>query len=871
MADSEQIRRVDVIAADVFTQPAEEAKILLDQINLVVKGMKEMLAVSSKDLSITTTKDAAEVAKMAAQIKDLEDKIKLLNVVQEKQKSVQKELTIEQAKANIERQKQRQAVTEQAKLESTLTGVYEKQRTRLAQVKRELKELISTEQLATEGAKKLQKEYESLNESVNKTEQSVGEFQRNVGNYTSATQELKALTKQLVDLELAGQRDTKAFRDMSARAGELKDTISDVKAEIKNLGSDTKTIDGVVGTVSLLAGAFETAEGAAILLGGSTEDWKEEMVRLQAVMAVANGIQQVQNALQKESAAMMFLQSIRTKAVAAAQSIYAFATGTASVATNALRISLVALSGIGVIALLYGMADAMGLFSKETDKSTESTKEAAEAQKELNKELEKTKTEVEQQYNVRSKLNKSQLEEVKKGIQQQIDLEEKKNLTILAKNKEKIDQEQFYINENNRKKKQILEDDAKFNKNMTQTELDQRAKYFKKLEYENIESQKTIDKLKLTENRNAVKREEEKLKEINLLLSKFDDDQAKEKPKKQKKVISDELEMNEDAEERELQRKEKITDDLAALQQKEIDDKKQRLEDYEQWLREQAFAEAEIEKERNKQAAIARKEAIKQQQRQQTDQIIAGAKEGVERREEIIQSGIQKELTQTERAIEKQQQLAAQGLENSLAYQEKKRAELEAKAVREKEAARQKEEAIQLAGAYLSAYRSRMDKGNQTSTAALSGALSDVLLAKAISSSVAGAFADGVEDFQGKGTGTSDSNLIAFSHGESVVTAKATKQYSGLVTAMNKGLVDDYVNEMIMPDLDARPSQNGNSFQSAAIIYALNTKLDSLEKAIKNKQEIKVNWDAQGARVEEIVKDGMRVVTKHVTTGKRRL
>ena len=164
-----------------------------------------------------------------------------------------------------------------------------------------------------------------------------------------------------------------------------------------------------------------------------------------------------------------------------------------------------------------------------------------------------------------------------------------------------------------------------------------------------------------------------------------------------------------------------------------------------------------------------------------------------------------------------------------------------------------------------------MDKGNQTSTAALSGALSDVLLAKAISSSVAGAFADGVEDFKGKGTGTSDSNLIAFSHGESVVTAKATKQYSGLVTAMNKGLVDDYVNEMIMPDLDARPSSNGGSFSSAAIVYALTKEMGELRQAIKNKQEIKVNWDAQGARVEEIVKDGMRVVTKHVTTGKRRL
>jgi hypothetical protein len=549
---------------------------------------------------------------------------------------------------------------------------------------------------------------------------------------------------------------------------------------------------------------------------------------------------------------MMFLQSIRTKAVAAAQAIYSFATGGATIATNAFRISLVALTGVGIIALLVGVADAMGLFSKETDKSTESTKEAAEAQKELNKELEKTKTEVEQQYNVRSKLNKSQLEEVKKGIQQQLDLEEKKNLTILAKNKEKLDQEQFYIDENNRKKKQILQDDAKFNKNMTKTELDQRAKYFAKLEYENIESQKTINKLKLTENRNAVKREEEKLKEINLLLSKFDDDQAKEKPKKEKKLAAEKL--------KNLKKDAKETKEVLAKIPTTPKEAKEAMGLAGQ--NQLAIDEAE---------RIAKLKDIKDQQRKEVDIMLAGVKEGIERRNDIIQSGIQKELTQTERAIEKQQQLAAQGLENTLAYQEKRRAELEAKSVREKEAERQKEEAIQLAGAYLSAYRARMDKGNQTSTAALSGALSDVLLAKAISSSVAGAFAEGVEDFQGKGTGTSDSNLIAFSHGESVVTAKATKQYSGLVTAMNKGLVDDYVNEMIMPDLDARPPSNGGSFSSASIVYALTKEMGELRQAIKNKQEIKVNWDAQGARVEEIVKDGMRVVTKHVTTGKRRL
>ena len=280
--------------------------------------------------------------------------------------------------------------------------------------------------------------------------------------------------------------------------------------------------------------------------------------------------------------------------------------------------------------------------------------------------------------------------------------------------------------------------------------------------------------------------------------------------------------------------------ELKDINQKELDDKKN-----------------------NEAAKLAAERKVQQQ-------VLQGIEQGTKRRSEIIQNGLNAEIKKQDEAVQRQQELAAKGLDNTLAYQEKKREELQAKLEREKEAERRREEALQLAGAFLGSYQSRVDKGQET-TAAMAGALADTLIAKAISSTIAGAFAGGVEDFQGKGTGTSDSNLIAFSHGESVVTAKATQQYSGLVTAMNKGLVDDYVKQMILPDMDAPMKSNGNSFQSAAIIYTLNTKLESLEKAIKNKQEIKVNWNAQGERVEEIVKDGMKTVIKHVTTGKRRL
>lgn len=51
------------------------------------------------------------------------------------------------------------------------------------------------------------------------------------------------------------------------------------------------------------------------------------------------------------------------------------------------------------------------------------------------------------------------------------------------------------------------------------------------------------------------------------------------------------------------------------------------------------------------------------------------------------------------------------------------------------------------------------------------------------------AFRDGVVDFQGKGTGTSDSNTVRISKGESVITADATKKNRDILEAMNKGQV----------------------------------------------------------------------------------
>ncbi len=77
-----------------------------------------------------------------------------------------------------------------------------------------------------------------------------------------------------------------------------------------------------------------------------------------------------------------------------------------------------------------------------------------------------------------------------------------------------------------------------------------------------------------------------------------------------------------------------------------------------------------------------------------------------------------------------------------------------------------------------------------------------------ISGLVAGAFADGVINFQGKGTERSDSNIVAISKGESVITAKGTKNASKMLTMINEGKLSD--SDYLTAGLDLEPIQTTN-------------------------------------------------------------
>jgi hypothetical protein len=163
----------------------------------------------------------------------------------------------------------------------------------------------------------------------------------------SAKQRLRELQKTLIDMSLAGQDGTKAFKQMEQEAGKLKDQIGDTSQRIKTLASDTVRIDTVVSAVQGITAGFQIAQGAAALFGSENEDLQKSLLKVQGAMALATGVQQVANLLNKDSILI-------TQGQAAAQALYATAVGASTGAMKAFRIALLA-TGIGAAVAAVGL------------------------------------------------------------------------------------------------------------------------------------------------------------------------------------------------------------------------------------------------------------------------------------------------------------------------------------------------------------------------------------------------------------------------------------------------------------------------------------------------------------------------------------
>lgn len=189
---------------------------------------------------------------------------------------------------------------------------------------------------------------------------SAEEFQAALNNANSSVTkssgglrtQLKGIVQQMAEMKLRGEDNTEQYQKLAQKAGEMKDAIGDAASEVKNFGSDTKNIDGLISLTQGLAGGFALVQGAEGLFGEESEELQQTLLKVNSAMAVLQGLQQVGNVLQKESAAGTFLQT-------AAQKIYNVVVGESIGLMAAFRIALAAtgvgLLIIGIIALVAAL------------------------------------------------------------------------------------------------------------------------------------------------------------------------------------------------------------------------------------------------------------------------------------------------------------------------------------------------------------------------------------------------------------------------------------------------------------------------------------------------------------------------------------
>ena len=232
-------------------------------------------------------------------------------------------------------------------------------------------------------------------------------------------------------------------------------------------------------------------------------------------------------------------------------------------------------------------------------------------------------------------------------------------------------------------------------------------------------------------------------------------------------------------------------------------------------------------------------------------------------------NALDKEIEDRAESVEKQERLAEKGLENQLAFENKKAAEAELAKREQLEREQKQKEAIQLAEAFLEAYIAELNKPGADPLAAGAKALTATLVAKGIGKTIA-SFYDGTEA-TGKAGNALDSNggrLAVLHDNERVMTKDQNSMTGGMSNNDLAQLAYDYNTGNLLSNSAMAGSQSTNIIiNNDQVIVAIT----SLEKAIKDKPVSQFELDKYGSLIERAYKNGIKETTRFKNSKGRKI
>lgn len=182
---------------------------------------------------------------------------------------------------------------------------------------------------------KVNKELGGLENSSSKLDKIIDKFNRIDQSAAPIKKKLRDLKSIMAQMNLDGLTGTDQFTLIAEKAGALSDAMGDASAAIKQYSNDTFKLQAGIEAFQGIAAAATVATGVMGLLGTENEKVEQAILKVQSAMAIMNGVQQIANTLNKDSALMLRIKSIWTAANTTATGANTVATGANTAATIA--------------------------------------------------------------------------------------------------------------------------------------------------------------------------------------------------------------------------------------------------------------------------------------------------------------------------------------------------------------------------------------------------------------------------------------------------------------------------------------------------------------------------------------------------------
>lgn len=150
--------------------------------------------------------------------------------------------------------------------------------------------------------KELRDQSNALEAEATKMEQAAAAANNTAQAHVSLRSRIRELREEMALYREQFGDQTDKYREMSAELGRLQDIQGDIQAQGSILSNDQAQFQGIISGLNGVVGGFTAAQGAVALFAGENENLQKIMLKVQSLMSITMGLQQVSATLNKDSA-----------------------------------------------------------------------------------------------------------------------------------------------------------------------------------------------------------------------------------------------------------------------------------------------------------------------------------------------------------------------------------------------------------------------------------------------------------------------------------------------------------------------------------------------------------------------------------------